>query len=102
MLPFRRMAVRSCRMTCRDAQGVEHSAEVTAQTLYEAGRKFGGLSDIVSGTARRAAALGVRGPSEAAGGRTQSSNARLRELARCSAEELGRDGAKESFARDPQ
>ena len=30
------MAVRSCRVTCRDAQGVEHSVEVTAQTLYEA------------------------------------------------------------------
>ena len=30
------MVVRSCRVTCRDAQGVEHSVEVTAQRLYEA------------------------------------------------------------------
>jgi hypothetical protein len=30
------MAVRSCRVTCRDAQGVEHTVEVSAQTLYEA------------------------------------------------------------------
>src|ERR1700720_3336046 len=31
-----RMAVRSCRVTCRDAQGVEHTVQVTAQSLYEA------------------------------------------------------------------
>ena len=30
------MAVRSCRVTCQHAQGIEHSVEVTAQTLYEA------------------------------------------------------------------
>jgi hypothetical protein len=30
------MAVRSCKVSCRDAQGVEHSVEVTAQSLYEA------------------------------------------------------------------
>ena len=30
------MAVRSCKVTCRDAQGVEHSVEVTAESLYEA------------------------------------------------------------------
>src|ERR1700688_4381504 len=33
---FRRMAVRTCRVTCRDAQGVEHTAQVTAQSLFEA------------------------------------------------------------------
>ena len=30
------MAVRSCRVSCRDGQGTEHSVEVTAQSLYEA------------------------------------------------------------------
>jgi hypothetical protein len=30
------MAVRTCRVSCRDAQGVEHTVEVTAQSLYEA------------------------------------------------------------------
>ncbi len=30
------MAVRTCRVSCRDAQGVEHAVEVTAQSLYEA------------------------------------------------------------------
>ena len=30
------MAVRACRVTCRDAQGVEHTVQVTAQSLFEA------------------------------------------------------------------
>ena len=30
------MALRTCRVTCRDAQGVEHTVEVTAQSLFEA------------------------------------------------------------------
>ena|SRR5271170_3350892 len=30
------MAVRSCRVRLRDAQGVEHSVQVSAQSLYEA------------------------------------------------------------------
>ena len=30
------MAVRSCRVICRDAQGIEHSVDVTAEPLYEA------------------------------------------------------------------
>ena len=30
------MAVRTCRVTCRDTQGVELTVEVTAQSLYEA------------------------------------------------------------------
>ncbi len=30
------MAVRTCRVTCRDAQGVEHTIQVTAQSLFEA------------------------------------------------------------------
>lgn len=30
------MAVRSCRVTCRDPQGVEHTVQVTAQSLFEA------------------------------------------------------------------
>jgi hypothetical protein len=30
------MAVRTCRVTCRDTQGVEHTVQVTAQSLYEA------------------------------------------------------------------
>ena len=30
------MALKSCRVTCRDSQGVSHTVEVTAQTLYEA------------------------------------------------------------------
>ena len=30
------MAVRACRVTCRDAQGVEHTIQVTAQSLFEA------------------------------------------------------------------
>jgi hypothetical protein len=33
---LRPMAVRTCRVTCRDAQGVEHTAQVTAQSLFEA------------------------------------------------------------------
>src|SRR5438309_10373620 len=30
------MSVRSCRVTIRDTEGIEHSAEVTAESLYEA------------------------------------------------------------------
>jgi hypothetical protein len=30
------MSVRSCRVTVRDLEGSEHSAEVTAESLYEA------------------------------------------------------------------
>jgi hypothetical protein len=30
------MAVRTCRVTCRDTQGVEHTVQVTAQSLFEA------------------------------------------------------------------
>ena len=30
------MPVRSCRVTIRDMEGVEHTAQVTAATLYEA------------------------------------------------------------------
>jgi hypothetical protein len=30
------MAVRACRVTCRDAHGVEHTVQVTAQSLFEA------------------------------------------------------------------
>ena len=30
------MALRSCRVTIRDREGIEHSAEVTAASLYEA------------------------------------------------------------------
>src|SRR5579863_5088696 len=31
-----RMAVRTCRVTCRDSHGIEHTAQVTAQSLFEA------------------------------------------------------------------
>ena len=30
------MAVRTCRITCRDAKGVERTFQVTAQSLFEA------------------------------------------------------------------
>jgi hypothetical protein len=30
------MAARSCRVTIRDIEGIEHTAEVTAESLYEA------------------------------------------------------------------
>ena len=30
------MALKTCRVTCRDSRGVSHAVEVTAQTLYEA------------------------------------------------------------------
>lgn len=30
------MTVRSCKVSCRDAQGIEHSVEVSAETLFEA------------------------------------------------------------------
>ena len=30
------MTVRTCRVTCRDARGVEHTVQVTAQSLFEA------------------------------------------------------------------
>ena len=30
------MAVRTCSVTCRDAEGVEHTVQVTAQSLFEA------------------------------------------------------------------
>ena len=30
------MSVRSCRVTIRDTEGIEHTAEVTADSLYEA------------------------------------------------------------------
>lgn len=31
-----RVALRTCKVVCRDAQNIEHAVEVTAQTLYEA------------------------------------------------------------------
>ena len=30
------MAIRTCRVTCQNAQGVEHVVQVTAQSLYDA------------------------------------------------------------------
>jgi hypothetical protein len=30
------MAVRRCKVTCRDAQGVEHTVQVIAESLFEA------------------------------------------------------------------
>ena len=30
------MAIKSCRVSCTDASGIDDSAEVTAETLYEA------------------------------------------------------------------
>jgi hypothetical protein len=30
------MALKTCRVTCRDSRGISHTVEVTAQTLYEA------------------------------------------------------------------
>jgi hypothetical protein len=33
---FLRVALRTCRVTCRDIDGVEHTIEVTADSLYEA------------------------------------------------------------------
>jgi hypothetical protein len=30
------MALRTCRVSCRDIDGVEHTVEVTAESLYEA------------------------------------------------------------------
>ena len=36
MLSSRNMAVRSCRVTVQDLEGVAHTVEVTAETLYEA------------------------------------------------------------------
>jgi hypothetical protein len=30
------MALRTCKVTCRDAQGIEHTVQVTAQSLFEA------------------------------------------------------------------
>jgi hypothetical protein len=30
------MGLRTCRVTCRDIEGVEHTVEVTAESLYEA------------------------------------------------------------------
>jgi hypothetical protein len=30
------VAVRTCRVSCRDSRGVEHAVEVTAESLYEA------------------------------------------------------------------
>jgi hypothetical protein len=32
----RAMSVQSCRVSIRDTEGIEHSAEVTAESLYEA------------------------------------------------------------------
>ena len=30
------MAVRTCKVTCRDPEGIEHAVEVSAQSVYEA------------------------------------------------------------------
>ena len=30
------MSIRTCRVTCRDSRGVEHTIEVSARSLYEA------------------------------------------------------------------
>lgn len=30
------MALRTCRVTCRDIEGIEHTVEVSAESLYEA------------------------------------------------------------------
>ncbi len=48
------MPVRSCRVTIRDMEGVEHTVQVTAGTLYEAvalGLKSLGGEEWVSGIA---------------------------------------------------
>jgi hypothetical protein len=36
MLLFRHMALRTCKVTWVDAESIEHTVQVTAQTLYEA------------------------------------------------------------------
>ena len=30
------MAVRSCKVSCRDPQGIEHTVEISAQSIFEA------------------------------------------------------------------
>ena len=32
----RHMALRTCKVTCFDALGIEHTVHITAQTIYEA------------------------------------------------------------------
>ena len=32
----KRMALRACRVSCRDLSGIEHTVEVSADSLYEA------------------------------------------------------------------
>jgi hypothetical protein len=52
MLSSGSMAVRSCRVTIQDLDGVAHTAEVTAESLYEAvaqGLAALGRSDWVAG-----------------------------------------------------
>jgi hypothetical protein len=45
------MSPRSCRVTLRDTEGIEHTAEVTAESLYEA---------VVLGSERSGNAVGLK------------------------------------------
>lgn len=57
------MAIKSCRVTCTDASGVDHSVEVTAEILYEAVAQALRLfrdNDWTSDTQRIPSVVGVR------------------------------------------
>jgi hypothetical protein len=59
------VALRTCTVSCRDSNGVEHAVEVTAQTLYEAaarGLRIFRENDWVSTVEQSALAIKVRQP----------------------------------------
>ena len=47
------MAVRTCKVTCRDAAGIEHTVEVSAQSVFEAVAQALGSSVSMNGAISR-------------------------------------------------
>jgi hypothetical protein len=63
LLRFASMTVRSCKVSCRDGQGIEHSVDVSAETLFEAvaqGWRLLADDDWNNDTSRRPPFLTVR------------------------------------------
>lgn len=60
------MGLRTCKVSCSDANGVEHSVEVTARSLFEAvGRGLQVFRDhdwIEGGPGNRSATISVKNP----------------------------------------
>jgi hypothetical protein len=95
------MAIRSQKVICQDAQGIEHSVDVTAESLCEAvaqaWRSLGENEWNAEG-GRRPSIFVVKVKQPEIEHRVPDQG--LRNLARGSAEEPSRNGVEESFAKD--